>query len=41
MPQRINQCGSETQCHHTRFRWRWPDGFVCPECGHVGYCGIA
>jgi transcription elongation factor Elf1 len=30
--------GSETQCAETLFRWRWPLGFVCPECGHAEGC---
>jgi hypothetical protein len=33
--------GSEAQCAETLFRWRWPLGFVCPECGHgEGYTTI-
>ena len=33
--------GSEAQCAETLFRWRWPHGFVCPECGHAaGYTTI-
>ncbi|MCP4286216.1 MAG: transposase [Gammaproteobacteria bacterium] len=27
-------------CHSALFQWRWPSGFVCPECGHSGYCEI-
>ena len=27
--------GSEAQCAETLFKWRWPQGFVCPECGHA------
>jgi hypothetical protein len=27
--------GREAQCAETLFTWRWPLGFVCPECGHA------
>ena len=30
--------GSEEQCHAALVGWRWPDGFVCPECGTGGHC---
>jgi transposase-like protein len=30
--------GSEEQCHVALVGWRWPDGFVCPECGAGGHC---
>ena len=30
--------GSEEQCHAALVGWRWPDGFVCPECGANGHC---
>ena len=30
--------GSEEQCHAALVGWRWPDGFVCPECGAGGHC---
>lgn len=30
--------GTEAQCRDALRQWRWPDGFVCPRCGHdVGY----
>jgi len=28
--------GSEEQCRALLERLRWPDGFVCPACGHRG-----
>jgi len=36
-PQFFKQFGTEAQCHNALFRWRWPGGFVCPDCGHTGY----
>ena len=30
--------GTEVQCEQALFAWRWPNGFVCPECGHDGHC---
>ncbi len=25
--------GTEKQCEEALFKWRWPDGFRCPDCG--------
>ncbi|MCU7882444.1 MAG: transposase [Candidatus Thiodiazotropha sp. (ex Lucinoma aequizonata)] len=25
----------EDQCEKALFDWRWPRGFVCPECTHT------
>jgi transposase-like protein len=33
--------GSEEQCHAALVGWRWPDGFVCPECGAGGHCIVS
>lgn len=30
--------GTEARCEQALFAWRWPQGFVCPECGHGGHC---
>lgn len=30
--------GTESQCTHALFNWRWPDGFTCPACGCQKYC---
>ena len=27
------QFGTEEKCKAAVFKWRWPDGFVCPACG--------
>jgi transposase-like protein len=26
--------GTEEACAETLFKYRWPDGFICPKCGH-------
>jgi transposase-like protein len=36
----ISQYGSEEQCYQALFRWRWPNGFKYPECGHDRYCNL-
>ena len=28
---------SEEKCTEALFRWRWPNGFVCPRCEHTGH----
>ena len=28
--------GTEQEAMDKLFRWKWPDGFVCPSCGHDG-----
>ena len=32
---------TEEQCRAALLRLRWPDGFVCPCCGHRGHCVLA
>ena len=32
--------GSEAQCEQALFAWRWPNGFVCPRCGHSAYWAL-
>ena len=34
----LSQFGSEEQCRNALVHWRWPQGFVCPSCGHSKYC---
>lgn len=36
----LSEYGTEEQCHDALYRWRWPNGFVCPECGHTKCCDI-
>jgi hypothetical protein len=30
--------GIEEQCSQALFKWRWPSGFRCPDCGCGSYC---
>ena len=32
--------GTEEQCFEALFNWRWPDGFICPKCGHDKSCHL-
>jgi hypothetical protein len=34
----LERYGSEAQCEAALQRARWPDGFVCPECGAREHC---
>ena len=34
------QFGTEEQCRQYLFEKRWPDGFVCPKCGHKEYFNV-
>ena len=29
----MKRFGNESLCREALFKWRWPQGFVCPECG--------
>jgi len=29
---------TQAQCEQALIAWRWPNGFVCPGCGHTGHC---
>ncbi|MCK6383594.1 MAG: transposase, partial [Rhodocyclaceae bacterium] len=31
----MDKYGTAEQCEQALFAWRWPRGFVCPECGHT------
>ena len=32
--------GTEEQCSHALFKWRWPDGFRCSDCDSSRYTVI-
>ena len=32
--------GTEQQCFDALYQWRWPSGFVCPNCGHDRGCQL-
>lgn len=32
--------GSEAQCRQSLFEGRWPQGFICPACGHGRHCHL-
>lgn len=40
LPEFLEHYGSETQCRHALFHWRWPKGFVCPACGKTEYYAL-
>lgn len=36
----IKDYGTEEQCSEALFKWRWPNGFCCPDCGSSRYAVI-
>jgi hypothetical protein len=36
----MDEYGTEEPCREALFRLRWPNGFVCPECGGTSYCEL-
>ena len=36
----IEHYGTEQQCEQALFQWRWPDGFICPNCHSTHYCEL-
>lgn len=36
----LSSYGTEKQCKEALFSIRWPQGFICPQCGHDQYCLI-
>ncbi|WP_444900031.1 IS1595 family transposase [Microbulbifer sp. VAAC004] len=41
LTQFLKMYGSEEQCFDALSRWRWPNGFSCPHCGHDKHCALA
>ena len=37
LPSFLNSYGTQEQCKNAIFSMRWPQGFVCPECGCSNY----
>ncbi len=31
------QFNDEDACRNYLFKFRWPNGFICSNCGHTGY----
>lgn len=40
LPRFLAAYGSDAQCREALQRWRWPNGFACPNCGHAGHCAL-
>lgn len=40
LPLFLSNYGTDKQCETALFKFRWPQGFVCPECGHKKHCEI-
>ena len=36
----LSQYGTEEQCFNALYAWRWPEGFVCPNCNHDKCCQL-
>lgn len=32
--------GTEKQCIDALFKWKWPSGYICSECGSKSYCPL-
>lgn len=37
VPKFLESYGTESQCHDALFKFRWPNGFLCPACGCDDY----
>lgn len=38
LPEFFKDYGSNEQCELALFNWKWPDGFICPNCGSKHHC---
>lgn len=36
----LKHYGTEDQCFEALYKWRWPKGFQCPNCGHDRSCQL-
>jgi len=36
----LQHYGTEDQCFDALYKWRWPNGFQCPSCGHDKGCQL-
>ena len=36
----LKHYGTEELCFDALFKWRWPNGFKCPNCGHHKSCHL-
>lgn len=32
--------GTDEQCRQVLFKWKFTNGFICPECGEKSYCTL-
>ena len=40
LPEFLALYATEEQCFDALFKWRWPEGFQCPECGCTKSCRL-
>ena len=40
LTQFMDEYGTEEKCREALFRWRWPNGFVCPRCSQTRHCRV-
>ena len=40
LPEFFREYGAEEQCERALFAWRWPNGFICPNCHSTRYCAL-
>ncbi len=36
----FDEYGTEDQCRQSLFDWKWPEGFICPECQSSSFCTL-
>lgn len=40
LPEFFQEYGTVEQCEQALFSWRWPNGFICPNCHSTHYCEL-